>query len=144
MNTKDKSVISELCQLINYLDDCGRLTNTERKAYDEIMSRYRMGFGIHSHEGHYSYIVYSIDNEYGEREMEYIYYEDTPEDADNLLRTASEMICFGDCSDEIVEAIVIQGWKVEYVGWQSDMLFEFRDQETGEIIWSHNFPNWDH
>ena len=144
MSKKDKFTISELCQFINYLDDCGCLTDEDRATYEEIMARHREGFGIHSHKGHYSYIAYSIENMYGERELEYIYYEDTPEDADKLLRAASEMICFGDCSDEIVEAIVIQGWKVDYVGWQPNMLFEFRDQETGEIIWSHNFPNWDH
>lgn len=144
MSTKDKSVISELCQFINYLDDCGCLTDEDRVTYEDIMARYRVGFGIHSHEGQYSYLAYSIENTEGERIMEYEYFDDSPEQADALLRMAAEMICFSDCSDEIVEAIVIQGWKIEYVGWQPNMLFEFIDQESGEIIWSDTFPGWEH
>lgn len=142
--SKEKQTIEELCNLINYLDDCGCLTDEDRATYEDIIKRYRIGFGSHSHEGHYSYVAYSILNVDGVRELEYMYFGDDAYSANELLRTASEMICFSDCSDEIVEAIVIQGWKVDYVGWQPNMLFEYRDQETGEIIWSERFPQWDH
>jgi hypothetical protein len=33
---------------------------------------------------------------------------------------------------------------LEYLGWQPDMLFEFCDKETREIVYSANFPMWDH
>lgn len=139
-----KTAIEALCNLINMLDDNGCLTDEDRAEYYVIMDEYRKGFGHHCHENHYSYIAYSILNDSGERVMEYTIYEDSPEAANTLLREAAQMICFADCSDEIVESIVIQGWKIDYVGWQPDMLFEFRNQETGEIIWSESFPQWEH
>lgn len=40
MSTKDKSVISELCQFINYLDDCDCLTDEEENEYHAVMSEY--------------------------------------------------------------------------------------------------------
>jgi hypothetical protein len=127
------------------LEDCGCLLGEEKDEYRAVMNEYSMakeGYGPHSHEGNLNYIAYSILNSEGIREMEYVHYTS---DADNkLYRDAAEMICFSDCSDEIVEAIVAQGWKIEYVGWQPDMLFEFRDQKTGEIVWSENFPQWEH
>ena len=43
-----------------------------------------------------------------------------------------------------VEAIYVEGRRVKYMGWQPDMLYEFYDAETGEVVWSHKFPNWDH
>ena len=154
---KDET-IERLCAILNTLEDCGCLLGEEKDEYYAIMNEYTITqseneneiiatadeFGSHSHEGHHSYIAYSILNAEGVREMEYLYFHDDIYSANDLLRAASEMICFSDCSDEIVEAIVIQGWKVEYVGWQPNMLFEFRDQESGEIIWSCRFPQWDH
>lgn len=150
--------IEKLCNILNVLEDCGCLLSEEAHEYRMIMNEYVTAqseaeneviapadeFGSHSHEGHYSYIAYSILNTEGMREMEYIYFNDDAYSANDLLRAASEMICFSDCSDEIVEAIVVQGWKLEYIGWQPGMLFEFRDQESGEIVWSCRFPQWDH
>ena len=150
---KDET-IEKLCEMFNYLDDCGCMTEDDVTLYHELMVAYFAekaaeetdfnAFGPYSHRGFASYIAYSILNDKGERELIYEDYEDDPRAADYLLRDAAEMICFSDCSDEIVEAIVIQGWKIEYVGWQPGMLYEFRDQESGEIIWSERFPNWDH
>ena len=139
-----KATIEALCNLINMLDDNGCLTDEDRAEYHAIMTEYRTGFGHHTYEGNYSYIAYSILNDHGERVMKYTIYGDSPKAADILLREAAQMICFADCSDEIVESIVVQGWKIEYVGWQPNMLFEFRNQETGEIIWSESFPQWEH
>jgi hypothetical protein len=143
---KDET-IEKLCAVLNILEDCGCLLGEEKDEYRAIISEYITAqtetkdnrFGPHSHEGNLNYIAYSI---YGDPEIHYIHYA---EDAGNkLLRDASKMICFSDCTDEIVEAIVVQGWKVDYMGWQPGMLYEFRDQETGEIIYSNRFPEWDH
>lgn len=150
---KDET-IEKLCKMLSYLDDCGCMTEDDVKLYHEIMTDYSAKktteetdsntFGPHSHEGFTSYIAYSILNDEGVRELNYVHYADDPHSADHQLRDAAEMICFSDCSDEIVEAIVIQGYKVDYVGWQPGMLYEFRDQMSGEIIWSERFPQWDH
>ena len=150
---KDET-IEKLCGILDCLEDCGCMTEDDVKLYRKVINEYQatqdhelMGstdFGPHSHNGYASYICYSILNDQGECVIEYAYYADDPKSGDTLLRHAAEMICFGDCSDEIVEAIVVQGWKVEYVGWQPNMLFEFRDQVTGEIIWSEYFPKWEH
>lgn len=147
-------IIEKLCGILNCLEDCGCLLGEERDEYHTIMSEYQaiqnhelMGstdFGPYSHNSYASYICYSILNDQGERVIEYAHYADDPKSGDTLLRDAAEMICFSDNSDEIVEAIVVQGWKIEYLGWHPDMLFEFRDQVTGEIIWSERFPQWDH
>ena len=40
--------------------------------------------------------------------------------------------------------IMCGGRLLEYLGWQPDMLFEFCDKETREIVYSANFPMWDH
>ena len=144
--------IERLCDLINYLDDSGCLLEEDLQRYFSIMGDYKrfqanddlINFGEHEHEGHHSYIAYSILDVNNIREMEYIYYDDTPEAANSLLYDVAKMICFSDCSDEIVEAIIVQGYKLEYIGWQPGMLYEFRDQKSGKIVWSARFPEWDH
>lgn len=62
----------------------------------------------------------------------------------HLFRCVSEAICFSDCTLLEVEEIVFNGKHVEYVGWQPNMLFEYCDIETGEIVWSNSYPNWEH
>ena len=150
---KDET-ITKLCSIINFLEDCGCMLDEEENEYRAVMNEYQRmqaaektdfnTFGSYSHQGFASYIAYSILNDKGERELNHKHYADDYGSADQLLRDAAEMICFSDCSDEIVEAIVIQGYKVDYVGWQPGMLFEFRDRENGEIIWSERFPEWNH
>lgn len=150
---KDET-IEKLCAILNCLEDSGCLLGEEKDEYRAVMSEYQKmqvvektdfnTFGSYSHRGFASYIAYSILNDEGVRELNYAHYADDPCSADHLLRDAAEMICFSDCSDEIVEAIVIQGYKIDYVGWQPGMLFEFRDRENGEIIWSERFPQWEH
>lgn len=67
----------------------------------------------------------------------------TYEDVMNeVLYDAAEMICFSDCCEEVVREIYVGGTKIEYLGWQPDMLFEFC--VNGRIIWSRRFPRWDH
>jgi hypothetical protein len=58
---------------------------------------------------------------------------------------ASQFYAWSDCDDtcEIVE-IMCDGRKLEYVGWQQGMLFEYRDVESGEIVASAEHWEWDH
>jgi hypothetical protein len=137
-------IIEKLCNFINYLEDTGCLTEDDSETYRQIMQEYTTGYGSHSHEGYTSYIAYSILDVDNVRRLEYIPYGDEPESIAQLFRHAAEMICFADCSDEIVESIVVRGHKAEYVGWQPNMLFEFRLQETGETAFCGCFPQWDH
>lgn len=56
----------------------------------------------------------------------------------------AERVAFSDCCDDCLDEIVFDGERVEYVGWQPGMLIEFRSCETGEIVYSNTFPQWDH
>lgn len=67
-------------------------------------------------------------------------YEDV---LNEVLYTAAKMICFSDCGEDEVREIYIDGAKVEYLGWQPGMLFEFCGA-NGRIVWSRRFPEWDH
>ena len=62
-----------------------------------------------------------------------------------LCYKASQFYAWSDCDDtyEIVE-IMCDGRKLEYVGWQQGMLFEYRDVESGEIVASAEHWEWDH
>ena len=63
--------------------------------------------------------------------------------ANEIFLYAARAICFDDCCDDRVEAIYVGGRKVEYMGWQPGMLYEFCD-DRGRIVWSRRFPEWDH
>lgn len=63
---------------------------------------------------------------------------------DWLLCTVAKHHAFSDCGGYDVLEVVVDGRRVEYVGWQPGMLYEFADCETGEIVWSASFPEWDH
>lgn len=70
---------------------------------------------------------------------------DTQEKRDDwLLTTVSKHWAFSDCGGWDVVEVMIDGRLVDYVGWQPGMLYEYRDCETGEIVWSESFPQWDH
>lgn len=62
-----------------------------------------------------------------------------------LCYKASQFYAWSDCDDtyEIVE-IVCDGRKLEYIGWQEGMLFEYKDVESGEIVASAEHWEWDH
>lgn len=76
-------------------------------------------------------------------EIEYRYFEQG--DMGALCYKASQFYAWSDCDDtyEIVE-IMCDGRKLEYVGWQQGMLFEYRDVESGEIVASAEHWEWDH
>jgi hypothetical protein len=80
------------------------------------------------------------DRETGE--FEYRYFEQG--DIGALCYKASQFYAWADCDDtyEIVE-IRCDGRELEYVGWQPCMLFEFVNEE-GDVVYSAEFPQWDH
>ena len=55
----------------------------------------------------------------------------------------SQVICFGDCSDEDVIEIVWQGQRVHYCGWEPGMVYRYVDEKNKEV-WCGRFPEWDH
>ena len=68
-------------------------------------------------------------------------YEDTF--VDKFFTEVSKRIAFGDCTEETVTEIYWQGKKIEYAGWQSNMIFEYKDV-NGNTVWIADFPEWDH
>ena len=81
------------------------------------------------------------DRETGAIEMRYF----EKGDIGALCYKASQIYAWSDCDDtyEIVE-IMCDGRKLEYIGWQPGMLFEYRDVESGEIVASAEHWEWDH
>lgn len=81
------------------------------------------------------------DRDTGAIEMKYF----EQGDIGALCYKASQLYAWSDCDDtyEIVE-IMCDGRKLEYVGWQQGMLFEYRDVESGEIVASAEHWEWDH
>lgn len=59
-----------------------------------------------------------------------------------FFRAVSHEIAFGDCNCTSVDIICFNGRKVEYVGWQPNMLFTYKQE--GSVIWEASFPEWDH
>lgn len=58
---------------------------------------------------------------------------------------AARLYCFDDIDTSYeIDEIVCGGRLLSYVGWQPGMLFEFKDVESGEIVYSAEFPNWEH
>ena len=81
------------------------------------------------------------NNETGE--FEYRYFEQG--DIGALCYKASQFYAWDDCDDTYrIEEIMCDGHELGYFGWQPGMLFEFKDYTTGEIVYSAEFPNWDH
>ena len=80
------------------------------------------------------------DRETGAIEMRYF----EQGDIGALCYKASQFYAWSDCDDtyEIVE-IMCDGRKLEYVGWQPGMLFEFVN-EDGDVVYSASFECWDH
>jgi hypothetical protein len=75
-------------------------------------------------------------------EIEYRYFEQG--DIGALCYKASQFYAWADCDDtyEIV-GIMCDGEALYYKGWQPCMLFEFIDC-NGMIVYSAEFPEWDH
>ncbi len=64
---------------------------------------------------------------------------------DAMFNDISRIYCFDDLDDTYqVIAIFCKGFKVEYVGWQPAMHFEYRIVDDGELVWEGWFEQWDH
>ena len=65
-------------------------------------------------------------------------------DVGALCYKASQHYAWSDCDDTYrIDEIRCDGKKILYVGWQPGMLFEFVN-ENKEIVYSAEFPQWDH
>lgn len=62
---------------------------------------------------------------------------------DHVLHTAAKMYAFGDFTETTVLEVVHEGKQYMYDGWEPGMVFTFRN-ESGEAVWSGQFPEWDH
>lgn len=81
------------------------------------------------------------DNETGEADTRHF----EKGDIHALCSLAAKIYAFDDIDETYsIEHIVCDGRELRYVGWQPNMLFEFVDIETGEVVYSNEFPNWDH
>ena len=66
-------------------------------------------------------------------------------DINSLCRTAAQYYAFSDCDDTYaIERIMCDGVELEYAGWQPGMVYEFFETESGKIVYSNAFPQWDH
>ena len=82
-----------------------------------------------------------VDRETGEVVMKYF----EKGDVGALCYKASQFYAWDDCDDTYrIEEIMCDGHELGYLGWQPAMLFEFKDYTTGEIVYSAEFPQWDH
>lgn len=132
--------IEKLCELINYLDDQGALLDEEKENYEKIMLVYRkQGFGPIERDGYHTFI------EYTENGVDEVLFFDDDFGADHACYNAAKIICYGDCNGAELKRLVCRGYELEYVGWQPNMLFEFRQKGThDEACWSEYYPEWEH
>ena len=81
-----------------------------------------------------------VDRETGEVVMKYF----DKGDVGALCYKAAQFYAWSDCDDTYrVEEIMCDGEELYYRGWQPGMLFEFVS-ENGGIVYSAEFPQWDH
>lgn len=81
-----------------------------------------------------------VDRETGEVVMKYF----DKGDISALCYKAAQFYAWADCDDTYkIDEIMCDGRKLEYVGWQPGMLFEFVN-EDGDIVYSASFECWDH
>ena len=66
-------------------------------------------------------------------------------DVNGVCYYAAKFYAWNDCDDTYeIEMIKCDGAELEYAGWQPGMLFEFFEVESGKIVYSAEFPQWDH
>ena len=81
-----------------------------------------------------------VDRETGEVVMKYF----DKGDVGDLCYKASQYYAWSDCDDTYrIDEIMCDGVELYYRGWQPGMLFEFVS-ENGGIVYSAEFPQWDH
>lgn len=143
------TTISLLCEMLNYLDDNGCLTDEDRKTYEKIMGNHYYNQHWETHLGakkddpatrHKNcYILKSRED----GEVIVKTYEDGKGNV--MMRDVSKHICFSDCDDtwEVIK-IVYQGREVEYNGWQPGMVMSYDFAGTDDLAWTESFPQYDH
>ena len=81
-----------------------------------------------------------IERDTGEVVMKYF----EKGDIGALCYKAAQYYAWSDCDDTYrIEEIMCDGEPLFYKGWQPGMLFEFYDL-NGTIVYSAEFPQWDH
>jgi hypothetical protein len=147
-NYKDET-IAKLCQVINYLGDCGCMTEDDNKPYREIMADYAAekateelldkclpdGYAYYSN-------CYILRNR---EDGEIIVKSYDKEKSEGMMREVSKQICFSDCDDtyEVIK-IIYHCREVEYTGWQPGMVMSYNYVGTGDEAWSGVFEHLDH
>lgn len=82
---------------------------------------------------------YFYETEYDDGEK-YITFFDTK---DELFYEAAKLTAFDDLDTGMsITEIVCEGRNCYYAGWQPDMVIEFLNDEG--VVWSGQFPEWDH
>ena len=81
-----------------------------------------------------------VDRETGDVVMKYF----EKGDVGALCYKASQFYAWSDCDDTYrIDEIKCDGVELYYRGWQPGMLFEFVS-ENGGIVYSAEFPQWNH
>lgn len=64
---------------------------------------------------------------------------------DEMFCSISKIYCFDDIDDtyQIID-IFCNGFRVEYVGWQPAMHYEYKIVGTDETVWEGWFEQWEH
>ena len=63
---------------------------------------------------------------------------------DEMCHWASHAYAFADCEDINIYTLRANMHYITYVGWQPGMHYQFRDCQTGEIIYDRYYEEWDH
>lgn len=144
---KDRT-ISKLCQLINYLDDLGCISEEDKADYRGAVLEYEERreqeiLAARDHEVYTSYSNCVILRDTEDGEVTIKAYDDNR--SNEMMRDVSKIICFSDCDDmwDIIK-IIYHGREVEYDGWQPGMVMSYSFKETGDEAWTGRFPRWDH
>ena len=145
---KDET-IEKLCKMLNYLDDCGCMTEDDVKLYHEIMTDYTADKATEEildkcllNDCAYYSNCYILRNK---EDGEIIVKSYNKERSEVMMHDVSKQICFSDCDDTYgVIKIMYRGREVEYTGWQPGMIMSYKYTETGDAAWSGCFPQWEH
>lgn len=84
-------------------------------------------------------LKYRID--FGDEIETYLQFFDSE---DQLLCAASKLYAFDDCCPGEIISIKSKGRKLRYCGWRPGMEYSYYDEETGEVVWTRYFEEWDH
>lgn len=84
------------------------------------------------------YFIKWKDMEMDETHLDYF------ETSGEMFFAAVKMKAFGDCYPISILEMDMDGRKVHYIGWEPDMEFIFKDNETGEVVYDGFFPEFDH